>query len=754
MNKPDFENLFNAFPGNLAVVGDELRIVSMNDAFAEFAKFRGNIASGNLFAELFSESGSAVNDALKRVMQHRATERFVVREGSEKISIALIPVAQSGSTFILTSITALPADSISSKELFDDLFEYSPAALAISSARTSIVINVNSALLTLFEFSDKHEVIGHTAKELNLVPIPQQRDQLVDSLQKNKKVITIEGRVRTRNGNDRWISTSVIMVTVDNEPCMMSVLLDITDRKLAEDKLQEMNNELEQLVEVKTRESLQVELEYRSVVEQATDAIFISDAEGHYLDVNPSAVEMLGYTRDEFLRMKTYDIMIAEEIKADPPRLDELLSGKTLLTTRTLRRKDNSTVPVEINARMLSNGRMLGMVRDITVRKRAEAEIQRINASLEEKVAWRTRELQQKIKQLEESEDRFYKAFKASSAGIAITKLDDSTYNDVNDAFLNMIGYSREEVIGKSSVDLELIVDIVHREAALKQIRETGSIRHLEMTIRKKTGELVSVLSSVETIMHQGEKYAINIIYDITGLKHAQEKLEAVNRELEAFSYSVSHDLRAPLRSVIGYSEIIQEDFQDQLPPEVKGHLQTIRRNASRMGKLIDDLLEFSKLGKQELSKAWVDSNQLVRKNIDELNHNQESKTRIIVEDLLHAFGDYAMLNQVWLNLISNAVKYSSKKDVPRINIGSYRENATTVFFIRDNGAGFNMEFAAKLFGVFQRLHRATDFEGTGVGLALVKRIIDKHDGKIWAEGKEGEGATFYFSLPAVERKP
>jgi PAS domain S-box-containing protein len=746
--KPDFENLFNAFPGHLAVVDGSLNVVSANILFKDFARERGLITDGFTLTDLFPGNTVIVREAMMRAGRQKTTERFVIRDGSDKVNIALIPVPQPTGDFILVSITIVAGNAISSKELFDDLFEYNPAALAISSARTSVVINVNSALLRLFEFSDKAEVIGKTAAELKLMPVPEERDKLVQSLEKNRKVIGLEGNIRTRNGNVKWIAASVIMVTVDEEPCMMSVLLDITDRKLAEDRLHEMNQELEQLVEIKTREALQTELEYRSVVEQATDAIFISDGEGHYLDVNPSACELLGYTKDEFLEMTTYDLMIVEEVKQSPPRFDELRNGKSLLTIRTLRRKDGTTVPVEINARMLSNGRMLAMVRDITMRKRAEEEIKLVNASLEEKVAWRTKELQEKISQLEESEDRFHKAFKASSAGISITRLSDSTYNDVNDAFLNMIGYSRNEVIGKSSVDLGLIVDIVHRDEALKQIRETGSIRHLEMTIRKKSGELANILSSVETITHNGEKFAINIIYDITALKEAQEKLESVNRELEAFSYSVSHDLRAPLRSVIGYSEVIQEDFGNILPDLVKAHLKTIRKNASRMGQLIDDLLAFSKLGKQELNKTRVDMRHLVEKNILEVTNLMGGNTRFVVDDLAFASGDSAMLNQVWSNLISNAVKYSSRKEAPEVNIGCYQQENETVFFIRDNGAGFNMDFAAKLFGVFQRLHRASEFEGTGVGLALVKRIIDKHNGRIWAEGKEGEGATFYFSLP------
>jgi light-regulated signal transduction histidine kinase (bacteriophytochrome) len=225
------------------------------------------------------------------------------------------------------------------------------------------------------------------------------------------------------------------------------------------------------------------------------------------------------------------------------------------------------------------------------------------------------------------------------------------------------------------------------------------------------------------------------------------EQLHELNKELEAFSYSVSHDLRAPLRSVIGYSQMLEEDYFEKLDEGGRRSLKVIRQNAARMNNLIDDLLEFSKLSGKELLKSKIDTEKLVKNILDEMKSSVQ-KVEISVNPLPPVFADSKLFSQVWINLISNAIKYSSKKAAPLVEIGSYREENVTVFYVKDNGAGFDMKYVDKLFGVFQRLHKVDEFEGTGVGLALVYRIVAKHGGRIWAEAKVNEGATFYFSLP------
>jgi signal transduction histidine kinase/ligand-binding sensor domain-containing protein len=226
------------------------------------------------------------------------------------------------------------------------------------------------------------------------------------------------------------------------------------------------------------------------------------------------------------------------------------------------------------------------------------------------------------------------------------------------------------------------------------------------------------------------------------------DQLQEMVKELEAFSYSVSHDLRAPLRSVIGYLKILEEDLGENLNKVPRQTLGIIERNALKMNNLIDDLLEFSKLTRQELRKSEIDTEKLVRELLAEIDTTASHKAKIILNTLPQIRADSKLIEQVWVNLISNAIKYSAKKENPVIEIGSYQENGRVVFYVKDNGVGFNMKYADKLFGVFQRLHKAEDFAGTGVGLALVQRIVNKHGGSVWAEAKINEGATFYFSLP------
>ena len=225
-------------------------------------------------------------------------------------------------------------------------------------------------------------------------------------------------------------------------------------------------------------------------------------------------------------------------------------------------------------------------------------------------------------------------------------------------------------------------------------------------------------------------------------------ELEAANRELEAFSYSVSHDLRAPLRAVDGFSQAVLEDFGPQLPGEGLRQLQTIRESAQRMGDLIDDLLAFARLSRQPLSKQTVLTGTLVRTTLADLNARQEERpAKIDIGELPSCDGDPALLKQVWVNLLSNALKYTRKREHAVVEIGCAEQAGANVFFVRDNGTGFDMQYADKLFGVFQRLHRAEDYEGTGVGLAIVQRIVHRHGGRVWAEAALDRGATFYFTL-------
>lgn len=293
-----------------------------------------------------------------------------------------------------------------------------------------------------------------------------------------------------------------------------------------------------------------------------------------------------------------------------------------------------------------------------------------------------------------------------------------------------------------------------------------GKIELLETKRLTKLGKLMDVLFSASVISDPGSSHNSIVITerDVTQQKIADDQikqlnvtlhknvvqLESANKELEAFSYSVSHDLRAPLRALHGNAQILDEDFGSTLGDEARAIIEKIRGNVGRMDRLISDLLSFSKIGKKEMRKTVVDMEELVHDNFAEINQTYANKAKIKTGRLPEAYGDYSLLKQVWINLISNAIKYSAKKEKPCIEVGSREGDGEVEYFIKDNGAGFDMAYADKLFGTFQRLHDASEFEGTGIGLAIVQRIILKHGGKIRAEAEPDKGATFSFTLPTL----
>ena len=297
-------------------------------------------------------------------------------------------------------------------------------------------------------------------------------------------------------------------------------------------------------------------------------------------------------------------------------------------------------------------------------------------------------------------------------------------------------------------------------EAVLKGEKSTA----IETRRVAKSGNLIDVVvySSLIVDSENSEQLIAITERDVTQEKITNEQvrqlnqhlqkniiqLEAANSELESFSYSVSHDLRAPLRAVSGYTNILEENFIQHSDEEAKVVFNTIQRNVKKMSQLIDDLLDFARLGRKPVPKRQVNMNELVERIINELSPIASRKAKFVLHPLHTGYGDHALLSQVWINLVSNALKYSRNISNPQIEIGSSQNDDEAIFFIKDNGVGFEIKYVEKLFGVFQRLHTEREFEGTGIGLAIIKRIVSKHGGRVWAEGKVNKGAIFYFSLP------
>lgn len=301
-----------------------------------------------------------------------------------------------------------------------------------------------------------------------------------------------------------------------------------------------------------------------------------------------------------------------------------------------------------------------------------------------------------------------------------------------------------DDIIGV--VSLQSYTSFTYNEESLSLL--VGASHQIAIAI--ENARLYEALQQELIERKRAEEYALNLSAELEQrVQQRTAELQAINQELESFTYSVSHDLRAPVRGISGLSHILVQDFAETLPQEARPYLARIEASARQMGHLIDDLLSFSRLGRQPVHRNAVDTNSLAHDIAERLIEEAPNK-RILLEigDLPRVYGDPGLLRQVFINLMSNAIKFSRKQAQPEIKINWKRQGDEGLFYIRDNGAGFDMAYAGNLFGVFKRLHHVDEFEGTGVGLAIVQRILQKHGGRIWAEAAVDQGATFYFTLP------
>ena len=387
-------------------------------------------------------------------------------------------------------------------------------------------------------------------------------------------------------------------------------------------------------------------------------------------------------------------------------------------------------------------------VEDVTDMERMNQAISKQQEQLTELDA----KVQVSIENYKKSEARFFKIFDFCPITVYMTDMATGRFLHVNKAFEDLFGMKAGDVIGKTTVELN-ITDTEKRAEAANAIKKEGRISGLELTLKVANGELRNMLMSAEIIESDNIPCFLVAMIDITENRKQHDSILVLNKELEAFTYSVSHDLRTPLRAINGYAQMLTEDYDKNLDAEGKRFLSIISKNAVKMGRLIDELLALSRLGKKELNKKDTDMNDLMEHVLIDtiINTNEQAicTADIRIGELGHVKSDPILMKQVMINLLNNAIKYSSKKEQPIVEVNSVLNGDEVVFSIKDNGVGFDMRYVDKLFGVFQRLHTSDEFEGNGVGLAIVQRIIHKHGGRVWAEGVLNEGATFYFTLPA-----
>jgi PAS domain S-box-containing protein len=729
-----------------------------------------------------------------------------------------------------------------------DAFEHCAHGIALDDASTNRIVLCNSAFARLHK-ARVEDIIG-----LGLLSLyaPADHDHIRRSVARADQVgySQYEANMIRREGSTFPVQMDLVSVRGDDGELVYRVatVQDISERKKAEQK----------------------NVDQANILQHINDAVITSDVHLFITGWNTAAEQMYGWKAEEVIGRKGEDVLATEFFSTTRAEAVQRLKESGLFSAEvTQLRSDGSRLFVETRTVALrdATGNVTGFIsvnRDITERKQTEQE-------------------------LRQSQQLFSGVFQASPTPVALTHLADGKITDVNASFCELFGYSRDEIIGHTSLELG-IADPESRRQAVEMLEKNGHIQNLEQKVRTRSGRVLTILNSVETIDVSGDRYALTTLIDITERKQAEadaiesearyhrvldtlmegcqiigfdwrymyvngvvaaqgrrtreallghtmmemypgientelfqvlrecmlervprrlenqfvfqdgsigwfelsiqpvaegifilstditerkraeeevhrlnEKLEerviertaqlhAANKELEAFSYSVSHDLRAPLRAISGYAQILLEDYTPALDEEGRRVCNVITDEARRMGDLIDDLLSFSRLSRKEMQTAPVDMKALVLSVFGELT-SEEQRTRIefTVGKLPPAVADPALLHQVWVNLISNAIKFSSKREQAVIEIGTKRSDDELIYCVRDNGAGFDIQYVDKLFGVFQRLHSEDEFEGTGVGLAIVQSIVQRHGGRVWAEGKTGKGAAFYFALPRGE---
>jgi PAS domain S-box-containing protein len=494
-------------------------------------------------------------------------------------------------------------------------------------------------------------------------------------------------------------------------------------------------------------EHLESEARLRRITDNMLDMIAQTDVKWNYLYVSPSHKSVLGYEPEEMLKRKYLDFVHPEDKRRVEAFMQEALKTYTLGSIEfRCKSKKGEYFWIESVGNFLfdGDGRITGAIfasRDITERKRAE-------------------------EALKESDEKYREIMEVIEEGYYEIDLE-GCFTFVNDSLCRITGYSRRQLMNSNIRTLTGGQGEV--EDSFKQVALTGNAeKGIIWNMAKKDGSEIIMEISVSPIKDKEENQLgfCGLVRDVTESKLAEAKirkmneelerrvaertaqLEYANKELEAFSYSVSHDLRTPLRSIDGFSTALMEDYSDNLDSVARDYLNRVRAASQRMGQLIDDLLNLSRVTRSKMSFETINLSAMVEEILAEFKQDDPGRiVDIIIEPDLFTRGDKRLLRVLLENLLGNAWKFTSKKASSIIEFGVLDKGDEPVYFVRDNGAGFDMAYADKLFGAFQRLHKADEFAGTGIGLATVARIVHRHGGHAWAEAALNKGATFYFTL-------
>jgi PAS domain S-box-containing protein len=567
-------------------------------------------------------------------------------------------------------------------------------------------------------------------------------NKLIEKAIKEGKAANEGWRVK-KDGSSFWGSILITSIHDEHKKIIgfSKVTRDLTERKSSEVMLKKALAHAQELV--KTNES------YRKMIEEIEDYdIILMDVKGTIMNWNKGVEKVKGYKAEEIIGKNTSIFYTEEDIREKlPERLLEEAKKRGRVINEGWRIKKNGSRfwgSILITAIHGDDNNVIGfsnIAHDLTEKKKSE-------------------ELQ---KSLTKTQVGLAKIFNASPSGMAIVDIESGKFIEVNKSFQSTLGYTRKEAIGTTADELGM-VSAETQQISFGKLKEQGYLKNEDVPCITKGGTKIDTIFSVEPFELEGKKCFLCVLHDVTAMKEVEEQITQLNSELklslaeqglanselEAFSYSVSHDLRAPLRAIRSYTKILQEDYSERLEEDAQKMMNSVSTNAERMSQLIDDLLAFSRMGKKELNLRRVKMTEVAKASLETIKTslNRPIKAKITIHELLPVIADTSLMGVILTNLISNAIKYSAKAANPQIDISSYNKNGENIYVVKDNGVGFDMAYYDKLFGVFQRLHGMTEFEGTGIGLALVKRIVTRHGGRVWAEAEENKGATFYVALP------
>jgi PAS domain S-box-containing protein len=621
-----------------------------------------------------------------------------------------------------------------SEERFRSLYEN----VSIGIYRTTLdghIMMANPAMVRMLGFDSFEQLAQRNLEQEGYEP-DYPRSKFLEIIEKKGKVVGLESAWNRSNGETLYVRESANAVRDAQGGILYydGTVEDITDRKKSEEALRESEDKFKYIFD-------------HSVIGKS---ITLPSGE---INVNRAFCEMLGYTSEEMIKTKWQEITHPDDIEITQKYLDLLLSGKkdSIRFIKRYLHKNGSVIWTDVGSaiRRDENGKPLYFmtaINDITERKHVEESL---------------RESERRLREAQEMAHLGFWFWDVKTGYVEwsdevfkIFWLDPKKFTPQIDSILALSPWEEE-----NNRDKELINKAInsHSPGSYEQkfLRPDKSIGYYYSTFQGNYNEKGDVISIVGTVLDITERKVAEseikeLNEDLEGrVKQRTEQLEALNKELEAFSYSVSHDLRAPLRSIHGYTKILIEEYENKFDDEGKRICGIISTSATQMGELIDDLLNFSRIGRSSLNPLLLDMRSIVNSVFADITSAEEkSRIKLKIGKLHKASGDANLIKLVWNNLISNAIKYSSKENVSEISVSSLLKYNKITYSVKDNGVGFDMNYKHKLFGVFQRLHSESEFEGNGVGLAIVQRIILKHGGNVWAEGEIGKGATFYFSLP------